>query len=248
MIIAVVSAKGGVSKTTTAVSVAARLASREQNTLLLDFDPQGHCAITLGMDPASGVFDWLVGEQPVFNCVRMTRILHLDLLPGDSRTKTVDLVYRAEPEPHARIVQAIGAVALDHDRHIVIDTAAAGLLQEAAIAAADVLVCPVRLEHLGMDGLSATIALQGRLNSKARMIVLPTQFDARLNEHKYNLGVLHDNIPAGFTVAAPIPARVAVSEAVSYGRTVWEYESEGIKDVRTAYSWLVEMIVEVNDG
>lgn len=252
MIITVSSQKGGVGKTTTAISLAAKLALNGYPTLLVDLDQQGHAAIGLGLDPAPGVFNWLVAQHEFENCRRVTHIGHLDILPGDSHTKTVDLVYRANLGGHEKLVSQLNE--LDGEQHspslyryVVIDTPAAGLLQEVAIAVADRLVIPVRCEHLGLDGVNATLGLAENLNPDVTRLIVPTQFDARLNEHKYSLGLLHDNVPAGCTVAAPIPARVAVAEAVSCGRTVWEYPVAGIQDVRTGYEWVLETLLGVQD-
>ena len=57
-------------------------------------------------------------------------------------------------------------------------------------------------------------------------------FDKRLNEHEYNLHVLQE---LGCCHLAPIPARVAVSEANACGQTIWEYADDSIRVVRAAY-------------
>ena len=109
-----------------------------------------------------------------------------------------------------------------------------------ALAAADAVIVPVRPEHLGRDGLNATLALLERVGHPQpppAVRIVPTAFDKRLGEHRYNVDMLRE--VHGDLVHSPVPARVAVAEAISYGETVFEYQSRSLADVRAAYSSLV---------
>lgn len=231
----VTSQKGGVAKTTTAVSLAHGLAMQQRDVLLVDFDPQGQSAISLGMDPEPGVFDWLVTDADFDNVARRRVRPGLTLLPGNGRTKTAETVLRSECTIE-QLVRTVYAVAGGYDC-IVIDTAANGYLQELALRVADVLIVPVRCEALGLDGVAATMQVAKQIGHAQQCVIVPTMYDKRLKEHAYNLDLLQRNYPGH--VADPVPARVAVAEAVAMGATVWEHGNGSIADVRDAYTALI---------
>ncbi len=239
MIIAVTNQKGGVAKTTTAISLAHGLARAGRNALLIDLDQQGQDAIALGMLPETCLFDYLVADQPPQNCIRQTGRMLLSLVPGNARTKHVDLIFRSEQDGMQRLYAKLHTLHQFYD--LVLDTPASGLLQEVAIGVANWLVIPARCEALSMDSVHATIALWQHLRPEgAQAIVLPTMYDQRLTEHQYNLGALEG---LAVPVADPVPARIAVAEASACGQTVWEYNSTGgVLHVRQAYAGLLEKL------
>lgn len=238
-IITVTSQKGGVAKTTSAVTIAHGLAMQQRAVLLLDFDPQGQAAISLGHDPEPGLYNWLAAGTDFVDVIRPTDRAGLHLLPGNGRTRTAETVLRSECTIDQLIRRVYGVVG-GFDA-VVIDTPANGYLQELAMRLADVLVVPVRCEQLGLDGVGATMATIRAIGNDPRVIVLPTMFDKRLKEHAINLDLLCRNYPA--RVADPVPARVAVAEAVAVGKTIWEHGNGNIADVREAYTALVGRIV-----
>ncbi len=62
-IFALANQKGGVGKTTTAVTLASGFAQNNKNTLLVDLDPQGHVAFSFGLDKQAGLYRWVVMEE-----------------------------------------------------------------------------------------------------------------------------------------------------------------------------------------
>ncbi len=70
--ITIANQKGGVGKTTTAVSLAHGLVLQGKKVLLIDLDPQGQCATILGLKPEPGAFNLLVAEQPMSQVIRAT--------------------------------------------------------------------------------------------------------------------------------------------------------------------------------
>ncbi|HFD38517.1 MAG TPA: ParA family protein [Anaerolineae bacterium] len=227
MIITVANQKGGVGKTTTAVTLAHGLAVQGRQVLLVDLDPQGHCAVALGLDPEPGIFDWLVRERPLPRIVRATGRAGLTLLPGDKKNGSAISFL---------IVEHRGAVPLDLLRralptgpdYIILDTSpSATELQAAAFHAADLLLIPAACDFLSEDGVARTmetIALAAGANPP-EIAVLPTFFDERTRESKRVLDEYRAHL--GDRVLAPIHAATRFREAAAQGRTIFEVEPEG---------------------
>ena len=75
--------KGGVGKTTTAISLGAALAERGQRVLIVDLDPQANATSGLGISKdRAGTYGVLLKEQPINEFIAHTEIDGLDVLPS----------------------------------------------------------------------------------------------------------------------------------------------------------------------
>lgn len=239
-IISVASSKGGTAKTTTACALASGLANLD-STLLVDLDNQGHVSLCYGLPVRSGLYDWLVRELPLHDCTLTGRPAGLTLLPGDSLTKTVERLYYAETNSFDRLVGALMSLPFEY---VICDTNASGLLMEASLAAADLVVVPFLPETLALDSVHASRELVAQLNPHAEIMPLPVRYDTRLREHRLNLTSLREQLgDEHLQEMYAVPNRIAVAECPSYGLTVWEHNGRGIEAVRAAYSLLISRIV-----
>ena len=93
-IIAIANQKGGVGKTTSSINLAAGLAYLSKKVLLIDFDPQGNATQGVGYEVGLNdltVYDALLGENDIKDCVKSLKRPPLDLLPSNISLAGADL-------------------------------------------------------------------------------------------------------------------------------------------------------------
>ncbi len=224
--ITVANQKGGVGKTTTAVSLAHGLALRNRRILLVDLDPQGQCATALAINPEAGAFQALVNTRSdIHQWFRVTRRFGLDILPGDRTTATAQIVVNAENRPIDSIRQLFKPVAREYD-YIIFDTApSVGGIQERALFAADLVLTPSATEFLSMDGLAQTMELLKTLREKFEwngklLGVLPTFYDEETRESTKSMADLQESF--GEILLKPIHRATILRECPSEGKTIFE--------------------------
>lgn len=241
MIIAVANQKGGVGKSTTCINLASALAERGKRVLLVDSDPQGNTTSGFGISKKTldiSMYDVLVNEASSCEEAILNIRKRLDIIPA-----TIDLV-GAEvelvdvPKRAFRLRRRLDKCK-DRYNYIVIDCPPSlGLLTVNALTAADTVLIPVQAEYYALEGLMqlmTTLDLVKRgYNPDLRLAgVFITMFDTRTQLSKQVkqevAWYFQDNYLETF-----IPRNVRLSEAPSFGQTIFEYDdrSKGAKSYR----------------
>src|SRR3954452_22071839 len=165
MITALISRKGGVGKTTTAVNLSAALADQGLRVLLVDLDSQASASLSLGVDRANlapSSADVLLGGLPGPQAVRETSIPGLHLI-----TASVDLI-RAEAElavfrgKETRLRAALADIARGYDFVFLDCPSSLSLLPINAVVAADAFIVPVVPQFLAVTGVKNLLAAAER--------------------------------------------------------------------------------------
>ena len=232
---AVVSAKGGVGKTTTTVNLAAALAARGHTVLVVDLDCQASASLSLGLQrhqlaPSSA--DVLLRSEPAGQAVRPTRHAGLWVLPASA-----DLVSVEGDLANQRTKDRVLARALEPMRerfdHILIDTPPGmGLLTRNALVASDQYLVPAVPQFLAVEGLEnlvqAVARLDFRCQSRTQLLgIVATMVDVRIRSVRENVSRIRAAFGSSvFVVEVRINARLA--EAPEFGSTILEHDPKSV--------------------
>ncbi|MFT3892729.1 MAG: ParA family protein [Anaerolineales bacterium] len=231
-VICIANQKGGVGKTTTAVSLAHGLSKMGKRVLPIDLDPQGQCATALGRSPEPGAFylvtmrNTLPETTFVQSWVRSSGLEGLHLLPGDQQTMAAQTVINAQNQPISCIRQSISRFFKDGLDYILVDTApSVGGIQERAVWASDLVIVPTATEFLSADGVSKVLhmmsVLQQKKNWKGTLLgILPTFFDEQTRESKATMDTLIERFKEA--VLPPIHRATILRECAASGQTIFE--------------------------
>jgi chromosome partitioning protein len=225
--------KGGVGKTTTAVSLGAFLALAGKRVLLVDVDPQANATSSLGIDKnalARSTYDLLVGSESASSLVMLTSCLGLDLLPSSPALAgaEVEMVEMAGRE--LRLRHALEIIRQRYD-FVLIDTPPSlGMLTVNALTAADGVIIPVQCEYLPLEGLTQLLHTIERVRQSLnpelsiRGLVM-TMYDSRTNLARQVVDEVFAHFPTT-AFRAIIPRSVKLGEAPSYGEPIPTYAPE----------------------
>lgn len=240
--ICVINHKGGVGKTTTAISIAAGLSRENRKVLIVDLDPQGNVHTSLKFHPKKDMFDLLFNNAEVKECI-VSMGKNLDIIPSrETLTKAESLIQKKENKEYL-LKEKLKKVS-GYDYIIVDCPPSLGVLNQNAILYAEEAFIPVSTDYLAADALNKIKEAINDINEyfmhdcKVTKII-PTMYDRRTKLAKEILAEINNGNYG--VVSDPIRVCSKLKAAPKAGQSIYKFapSSRGAKD----YARLVRHII-----
>ena len=221
--------KGGVGKTTSAISIAAALGIKGKKTLVIDFDPQGNASSGLGVrKPQVTSYDIIIGRRTAGDAIVKTKYKNLDVIPANMALAAAEFELADLENRESKLKTALEPIQDNYDYAVIDCPPSLGLLTLNALAAGDGVIIPMQCEYFSLEGLSQimmTVKQVKKLYNPALTLtgILITMYNGRLN---LSVSVLDElkKYYADKLFKTPIQRNVRISEAPSYGMPIQYYD------------------------
>jgi chromosome partitioning protein len=240
--IAIINQKGGCGKTTTAINLAACMARMNQKTLLVDMDPQGHCAVGLAVPEEQverSVYDALIeprdGRPAQLSEVVWQIATDFDLAPSNLKLAAFEQIFAGRPGREDRLAEVLKTVSNTYQWAIIDCPPSVGLITFNALKACDEVIVPVETGYFSLHGLTKVMEtleeLKETLGKDISIRVLPTLYDTRTKLAREVLAELRSKF-RDYLMESNINFNTKLKEAASFGQPITEYDpgSRGYKD------------------
>jgi chromosome partitioning protein len=249
--IAIINQKGGCGKTTISINLASALAERGSRTLLVDMDPQSHCAVGLAVPEEQieqSIYDVLVSHsrgEPL----RLTEVMwkisdKFELAPASIDLAAFEQQMTGDTDKENCLKTVLDQVSREYDAVVIDCPPSVGLLTFNAIRAATDIMVPVETGYFSLHGLSKQLStlsvLCDQRSQQVNVMVLASMYDIRTKMGREILGELRKHFSAKMFKSV-VNFNTKLKEAASFGQPISEYDpaSRGHKDFQALADELV---------
>jgi chromosome partitioning protein len=246
---AVASLKGGVSKTTTAGTIAHGLSLANRKVLLVDCDSQNHVRILFDLEKKTGLDSLLMNEISLDEAI-VPFSDNLDIMPaGDTLSRAAREILLLDVRQEKELLRVLRPAKARYD-YIIFDTSPGwDIILVNVFIAADYIIAPVTMQQLSIESFAKLLrrlkTIQEEKDGFGVDIVLPAIFDRRLKDARHYLEQIHKIVPG--IIASPIRKTVKVEQAA---KTILaslrpDIEPEG---AAADYIEVIKRVIEVSEN
>jgi chromosome partitioning protein len=237
--LAILNQKGGTGKTTTAINLAAGVAERGFDVLLIDLDAQGNVGASLGVRGERTMYHLLTQDPTTDASEAIIPVRkHLDVITADATLAAAEVWLARLDQARDQVLSDRLASLKGKYQYIVLDCGPSlSLLNQNALSFADEVLIPVSCDYLALVGVKQVLRtlkdIDKHLGHTVRIAgVVPTFFDARTKLAREAVDTLSGHFKE--RLCEPIRRSTRLAEAPSHRQTIFEYapESPGAEDYR----------------
>ena len=247
-IISISNNKGGVGKTTTTVNVAAAMQILGKKVMVIDMDHQAQSTYHFGINPnkvTESIFDVLKGEKKYHEII--VKRAGIDILPANPELRNIEFI----PLPAKEFLLKENMEDLEGYDYVLIDCPPSlGVLTLNAMAISEDILVPLQAQFLPFHGMynlfEAVQMVKKRINRNIEVAgIIGTMYNPKKSISREVMEETEKRLP-GKLFTTMIRENVALQEAPSWGKTIFEYkpESNGAED----YMALTEEIIRRFDS
>jgi chromosome partitioning protein len=230
-IISICNQKGGVGKTTTAITLASFLALNGKKTLLVDLDPQGNSTSGLGIDKRNletSIYNVLMDPSKILSAILPTQVANLSILPSNINLTGAEIELVNEIGRETRLKKALSQVQNDFEFGIIDCPPSLALLTINALTVSQSVIVPMQCEFYAMEGLGQlmkTIDLvRDNLNENLKIEgILMTMADHRANLTEQVIKEVRSHL-GDKVYNTVIPRSIKMGEAPGFGKPIMLYD------------------------
>ena len=228
-VIAIINQKGGVGKTTTSANLTHALAKKGKKVTVIDLDPQGHLAVSLGvtLGTNSGIDDVLLGERNIEHQVIQARE-NLQLIVAGPRLQEIEQLTEGGAQRGDLLRKALHENLQDQEFVFIDCPPSSGVLVANALFAADEILVPMASDFLALQGLSHLIGtikrFEAALKKQYKISLVMSRYSTTRRISKQVLSTMLKYFP-NQVLDAVIRETALLAECPSFGKTILEYRS-----------------------